>query len=455
MPLLDRTEVLSCQQQIGRTIVSTVHLDLLLSLEHLLMKFKSVKGTRDVLPNEAHKWQFVEQKIREIMERFNYREIRTPIFEETMLFARGIGERTDIVGKEMYTFQDKGGESLTLKPEMTASVMRAYIQHNLGEQLPLSKVYYLSPMFRQERPQAGRLRQFHQFGVEVIGTANPAVDAETIALAVSIYRQLGVVNFTTKINSVGCQVCRPRYKGLLASELKKVFDRLTPESQRRLETNPLRILDSKEEADRKATANAPLIKDHLCEECRTHFNLVQKYVTELGIDFEIDGRIVRGLDYYTKTAYELISKELGSQDALAGGGRYDLLIEELGGEPTPGVGFAAGIERLLAVLEKSEFPFDNEPRLTLFIAALDEASRGWALQQAHRLRNECISCDVDYLGRSLKAQMREADRQKARFVMIIGDKELNERKATLKNMTTGDQRTIAFEDILTALRADM
>jgi len=418
------------------------------------MKFKSIKGTKDVLPSEAHKWQFVEQKIREVMENFNYREIRTPIFEETALFARGIGELTDIVAKEMYTFQDKGGESLTLKPEMTASVMRAYIQHNLGEQLPLTKVYYLSPMFRQERPQAGRLRQFHQFGAEVIGTQNPSVDVETIALAVSIYKQFGITNFITKINSVGCPVCRPSYKELLTSELKKVYEKLSPESQRRLETNPLRILDSKEEVDRKVTANFPLMKDHLCGECRTHFNLVQKYLTELDIDFEVDGRIVRGLDYYTKTAFEIISKELGSQDALAGGGRYDLLIEELGGKPTPGVGFAAGIERLLLVLEKSEFPFNNEPSLTLFVAALDEKSRSWALQQAHRLRNEGIRCDVDYLGRSLKAQMREADRQKARFVMIIGDRELIERKATLKNMMTGEQRTIAFEDILNVLKMD-
>jgi len=333
-------------------------------------------------------------------------------------------------------------------------VMRAYIQHNLGEQLPLTKVYYLSPMFRQERPQAGRLRQFHQFGAEVIGTQNPSVDVETIALAVSIYKQFGITNFITKINSVGCPVCRPSYKELLTSELKKVYEKLSPESQRRLETNPLRILDSKEEVDRKVTANFPLMKDHLCGECRTHFNLVQKYLTELDIDFEVDGRIVRGLDYYTKTAFEIISKELGSQDALAGGGRYDLLIEELGGKPTPGVGFAAGIERLLLVLEKSEFPFNNEPSLTLFVAALDEKSRSWALQQAHRLRNEGIRCDVDYLGRSLKAQMREADRQKARFVMIIGDRELIERKATLKNMMTGEQRTIAFEDILNVLKMD-
>jgi histidyl-tRNA synthetase len=415
------------------------------------MKYKSIKGTKDVLPHEVHRWQSVEEKIRAVMEIFNYREIRTPVFEDTELFARGIGKRTDIVGKEMYTFEDKGGQSLTLKPEMTASVMRSYIQHNLGDKLQLTKVYYLSPMFRQERPQAGRLRQFHQFGAEAIGTRNARVDVEIIALAVSIYGGFGITNFTTKINSVGCPECRPRYRELLTTELKRVYDKLSPESQRRVETNPLRVLDSKEEADRLATDNSPLMKDYLCKECFEHFELVQNSLAALNITFEVDGRIVRGLDYYTKTAFEMVSAELGSQDALAGGGRYDLLIEELGGKPTPGVGFAAGMERLMLVLEKSGYFFDNEPRPTVFIAALDDASRAWAMAQAHHLRINGISCDIDYLGRSLKAQMREADRQKVGFVMVIGEKELGERKATIRHMATGNQRTIPFDEILDVL----
>ncbi len=385
------------------------------------------------------------------MELYNYKEIRTPVFEDTSLFTRGIGELTDIVGKEMYTFTDRSGDSITLKPEVTASVIRAFIQNNLGEQQPLTKVYYISPAFRQERPQAGRLRQFHQFGAEAIGGANAEVDAEVIALSAAIYDKFGINEFEVRINSVGCQICRAVYKDILKSYLEKVSDKLSPDSQRRLETNPMRILDSKDENDRSLTQNAPLMKDHLCDECKNHFDKLQDILNQSGVKYIIDGRIVRGLDYYTKTAYEIVSKALGSQDALVGGGRYDLLVNELGGKPTPSVGFAAGIERLLMVLEKTKGFKSDPPHLKLFLAAADEKSRIAVFKKALTLRNEGISCDVDLLNRSLKAQMREADRQLAEYVVVIGENEIKSNRAMLKNMKTGTQEEISFNDIQTYL----
>ncbi len=381
------------------------------------------------------------------MHAFNYREIRTPVFEETGLFARGIGELTDIVGKEMYTFQDRSGTSLTLKPEMTASVIRSYIQHNLGEQQPLVKAYYLSPMFRQERPQAGRLRQFHQFGAEAIGGISAAIDAEVIALSATIYESFGVNNFTLKINSVGCETCRPIYKELLRGYLQKKFNELSQESQLRFDQNPLRILDSKDEHDRALTKDAPLMKDHLCKECAEHFTELQETLRSLDIKFEVDGRIVRGLDYYTKTAYEIISTDLGSQDALAGGGRYDLLVKALGGKPTPSVGFAAGIERLLMVLEKKNAFMEEGSHPLLFIAAADEQGRKWALRQAMKFRRLGIACEIDQLGRSLKAQMREADRQRALYAVIVGVQELQAHEIVLKHMGTGVERTLKLDTL--------
>jgi len=385
------------------------------------------------------------------MQLFNYREIRTPVFEETALFARGIGELTDIVGKEMYTFPDRSETSLTLKPEMTASVIRAYIQHNLGEQ-PLAKVYYLSPMFRQERPQAGRLRQFHQFGAEAIGGELPSVDAEIIALAVEIYRTLGIENIALKINSVGCESCRPGYKALLKSYLERVRTQLSEESQKRLETNPLRILDSKDKQDRVLTADAPLMKDHLCAECSTHFRELQASLTSLKIPFEVDGRIVRGLDYYTKTAFEIIGKDLGAQDALAGGGRYDLLVKELGGKDTPAVGFAAGFERLLMTMEKQSLLNIPLPAPLIFIAAADEEGKRWALSQALELRRYGISCELDLLGRSLKAQMREADRQSARYVIVAGHNEITRQQFMMKSMKDGSETPVSAGRLLEEAR---
>lgn len=416
------------------------------------MKYKSIKGTRDVLPDESARWQFAEQTIRSVYHVFNYREIRTPVFEETSLFSRSIGELTDIVGKEMYTFTDRSKDSLTLKPEMTASVVRAYLQHNLGAQQPLVKVYYLSPMFRQERPQAGRLRQFHQFGAEAIGGAHPSVDAEVISLAIEIYRRFGITDAELRINSVGCPGCRPGYRDQLKRFLTGVFDRLSEESKRRFESNPLRILDSKDENDRLLTRDAPLMKDFLCKECADHFGELQRILSVLQIVFRIDGRIVRGLDYYTRTAFEILSTDLGSQDALAGGGRYDGLVEELGGPPTPGVGFAAGLERLLMVMSKRSPEAGQATPPSLFIAAADTEGRRWALENSLHLRQAGTACEIDFLDRSLKAQMREADRQQAEFVLVVGDREIREGSGVLKQMKTGKAHPVRLSEILPALR---
>ncbi len=388
------------------------------------------------------------------MEVFNYREIRTPVFEETALFERGIGEQTDIVGKEMYTFSDRSGTSITLKPEMTAAVMRSYIQNNLGEQQPLVKVYYIAPMFRQERPQAGRMRQFHQFGAEAIGGLNPAIDTEIIALSLEVYRSLGIKNFELRINSVGCALCRPMYRDVLQKYLYPHLEKLTEESRKRFETNPFRILDSKDEEDRLISKDAPLMKDYLCPACTEHFTGLQKYLTLLDIDFFVDGRIVRGLDYYTKTAYEIISKDLGSQDALAGGGRYDLLVQQLGGKQTPSVGFAAGLERLLMVIEKQKLDIGTAPSPRIFIIAADDSGRHWSLTNAIEMRRRGISCDIDFVERSVKSQMREADRQHAEYVIVIGKDEINRRQVRIKNMGNGSDEVVEFDRIIDYLLTD-
>jgi histidyl-tRNA synthetase len=416
------------------------------------LKFRSIKGTKDILPDEAAAWQHVEATVRRVMHAFNYKEIRTPIFEQTSLFARSIGELTDIVSKEMYTFLDRSEESITLRPEGTAAALRAYIQNNLGEQNPLSKVYYLGPMFRQERPQAGRLRQFHQFGAESLGGSSPLLDVEMMMLPLETYRQLGIDQFALKINSVGCENCRPLYRTILLTELRKVSSQLSHDSQARMENNPLRVLDSKDENDKALTANAPLIKDHLCDECTQHFAVVRSLLDKAGIKYEVDGRLVRGLDYYTKTAFEITSTALGSQDALAGGGRYDLLVEELGGKATPGVGFAAGIERLLMVLAKLEKNTIAAASLKIFLVGLDEPSRQWAFLKAQELRRNGIGAEVDYLERSVKAQMREANRQQAQYVAVIGESELKTKSAKLKHMQTGEETAVSLDSLELSLR---
>jgi len=421
------------------------------------VKFRAVKGTKDILPAESFLWHETEEMVRAAMHRFNYREIRTPVFEETSLFARGIGELTDIVGKEMYSFKDRSDTSLTLKPEMTAAVVRAYIQNNLGEQSSLVKLFYISPMFRQERPQAGRLRQFHQYGAEAIGGSHYTVDADIIALAVAVLEGAGISNYRVRINSVGCEKCRPAYKEKLKEFFRPKLDNLSEESRARFDQNVMRILDSKNENDRGLSAGAPLIKDNLCTECAGHFTGLTETLDALKIVYEVDGTIVRGLDYYTKTAFEITSGDLGSQDALVGGGRYDLLVSQLGGKETPAVGFAAGMERLLMVMEKQkagEFP---PPAPMIFIAAADEpgknAPRERALRLTMELRRAGMSAETDYQLRSLKAQMREADRQKARFVLVIGKTEMESGKGVLKEMASGEQTPVALDALVAHLRS--
>lgn len=410
-------------------------------------QFQRIKGTHDILPEDTPTWRYVEGVVHDIMHRYGFEEIRTPIFEDTALFARGIGQLTDIVSKEMYTFLDRGKKSLTLKPEGTAPVIRAYLEHSMGRRRPVQKLYYLSPMFRQENPQAGRQRQFHQFGAELIGAPQPEADVESITLALDIYHTLGVKGITLKINSVGDAQCREPYKALLKEYLRPRLDKLCKTCQERFDKNPLRILDCKEESCRRETAEAPKLIDHLCEDCRLHMDKVVALLDLQKVAFEIDHRMVRGLDYYTRTAYEIISPVLGAQDALGGGGRYDLLAEELGGNPTPAVGFAAGIERLLIALQREEALPELQPELDVYLAALGDPARQWVLPQARQLRRQGLRVDFDLLGRSLKAQMKEANRSNARFCVIVGDDELARNTVQLRDLKSSAQREIPIADI--------
>ena len=417
------------------------------------MSFRSIKGTKDILPGDSALWQRVEATVRSVMSDFRYAEIRTPVFEQTQLFSRSIGELTDIVSKEMYTFEDRGGESVTLRPEGTASVIRAYNQHSLGGLSPVSKVYYTGPMFRQERPQAGRLRQFHQFGAEAIGSSSPFLDVEMMVLPIRIYESLGLSQFQLTVNSVGCEKCRPAYKEKLIAALRDLSDRLSEDSRSRLEKNPMRVLDSKDQRDKDATRDVPVITDNLCDECASHFDRVKNSLESLSLSYVVDPRLVRGLDYYTKTAFEVTSSDLGSQDALAGGGRYDLLVEELGGKPTPGVGFAAGLERLLMVLEKAGKNEGITAAPVLYIVVADAASRAWAFDTAMALRKDGIPVELDYLDRSVKAQMREANKLNARYVVVVGENEVRTGTVRAKQMESGREVETAIGKLPEVLRS--
>lgn len=405
---------------------------------------KAITGTKDILPTDIPKWKYIESIIDKTMESFNYSEIRTPVFEETALFCRGIGEATDIVSKEMYTFLDKGGTSLTLRPEMTASVARAFIEHSLSSKQNLNKLYYVAPMFRQERPQAGRLRQFHQFGAEALGSTSPAQDAEIIIMAYDIIRALGLKNISVKINSLGVPESRENYKNVLREYLSDKLTGLSEESRKRFNTNILRIFDSKEEADQQIMQNAPLLIDYLDEESLSHFNVVKQLLGKAGIPFEVDARLVRGLDYYTKTTFEIVSGSVGSQSALCGGGRYDLLIEQLGGKPTPGVGFAAGIERILLACENEQSLALPEENLPLYIVRLDNSLMPDVFDLGLYFRRNNIKVEFDYLERSVKAQMREANKLNALYTIFMGGEEYSKGELVLKNMKDGSQENVAL-----------
>jgi len=412
------------------------------------MKYTRQRGTRDILPSEIRTWQFLEDNARAVFESYNYAEIRTPVFEQTELFTRSIGEDTDIVGKEMYTFIDKGERSITLRPEETAPVVRAIIENNLLGQNELVKLYYIGPMFRYERPQAGRSRQFHQAGVEAFGSSDPLIDAEVIELGLRYFIQIGLKELEVDINSVGCKKCRPKYK----EELKKYFkgrsSDLCETCQGRLERNPLRILDCKEPKCQKAIESAPATIDHLCQECGDHFNKVKAYLDKYGISYKLNKRLVRGLDYYTKTTFEIISRSLGAQNAVCGGGRYDTLVEELGGRSMPAIGFAIGMDRLVMVMQDQKIKVPEDQRLQVYIATLGDAAKEKGFEVLRNLRKMGIRSDMDYLGRSLNSQLKTADKLRAQFAIIIGDDELKNGVAVIRSMDNKTQEKIRFDEIL-------
>lgn len=414
-------------------------------------KYSTHLGMVDILPDEARKWQALEKLIRTEAEKFNFEEIRTPIMEQTELIVRGLGQLTDIVSKEIFSFS-RGEDNYVLRPELTAPVVRSFVENHLDQRGGSQKLFYIGPMFRAERPQKGRQRQFHQFGVEVLGSDDAVADVEAISFMIHIYQKLGITNTTLKLNSVGDPESREKYKAVLKEHLKPNYDKLSDISKKRFDKNPLRILDSKEEEDRPFVETAPLITDYLNEESQIHYSKVKEYLTDLGIHFEEDPYLVRGMDYYTRTAFELISPDLGAQDALAGGGRYDLLVEEIGGQPTPAVGFAAGMERLLIACEELGIPLGSEKSVDVYIVTLGDAARKWGVSKLPFLRNAGISATMDYMGRSMKAQMKDANRENASFTIIVGENELSEGKFTFRNMKVSEESSLSFDEILAKLK---
>ncbi|PIP77399.1 MAG: histidine--tRNA ligase [Ignavibacteria bacterium CG22_combo_CG10-13_8_21_14_all_37_15] len=407
---------------------------------------KAIYGTKDVLPKDVEKWNFLESTIKNIFASFNYKEIRTPLLEETGLFSRSIGEETDIVSKEMYTFQDRSETSITLRPEMTASVVRAFLEHSLSSQSSLNKLFYIAAMFRQERPQAGRFRQFHQFGAEVLGSSSPLLDAEIIILAYTILKSLGLVDITVKINSLGITSSRKVYLEILKEYLEPHLNELSEESRKRFEKNVLRIFDSKFENDIQIMKDAPKLIDHLDDESKQEFQVVQNILRSEQIPFLLDSSLVRGLDYYSKTTFEIVSDKVGSQSALCGGGRYDGLIELLGGTPNYGVGFAAGIERILLALQNEKTKLPDNSSLDLYVVLLNKELLNEYYLFATALRKNHLKVEIDYLSRSVKAQMREANKLRAKFVALFGGEEYAENKVVLKNMGTSVQQVLPLEN---------
>lgn len=406
------------------------------------------RGTKDILPDTVGHWTYVEEKIRKICKHYGFHELRTPIFEHTELFQRGIGEGTDVVDKEMYTFTDRGSRSITLRPENTASAVRAYLQNKLYGDNSLVKLFYMGSMFRYDRPQAGRMREFHQFGVESIGAESPLSDAEIIMLAVDFLQSLGMKDLSLSLNSVGCPRCRPKYREALKAYFREHLGELCRDCNDRFGRSPLRILDCKIDADKPFMAGAPKITDCLCDECKDHFERVKKLLTEAGIDFVLDPRLVRGLDYYTKTAFEIKYLPLGAQSAVAGGGRYDGLIEEMGGKPTPAVGFATGLERVLLALEKQNLLPENAPAEDAFVVALGDVAKEPAFCLLAKLRRAGLTASMDFAGRSMKAQMKQANKMHARFALILGEDEVKEDTVMMKDMVASKQEKVPLAEII-------
>lgn len=405
------------------------------------------KGTKDILPQDSFKWQFVEQKARETAKLFGASEIRTPTFEHTEVFLRGVGETTDIVNKEMYTFLDKGGRSITLKPEGTAGIARAFVENGLNNSALPAKFFYLTPCFRYERPQAGRLREFHQFGVEFLGSYSADIDAETILLAKTFLDKVGIKNVTLYINSIGCKACRKNYEDALKKYLNDNYDSLCPLCRDRLEKNPLRILDCKNEECKKITDGAPKIIDYICDDCSNHLSKVKKYLDIAGVEYKINPNIVRGLDYYTRTVFEFVSENIGAQGTVCGGGRYDGLIAQLGGMDTPGIGFAVGIERILLLLENTGVNIENTNKVKVYFAPMGEKESEKAFELVNVLRDNGISADFDHMGRGIKAQFKYADKIGAEIVAVIGSNELEKGEVKVKKMRDGSENTVKFTDL--------
>lgn len=403
---------------------------------------KAIKGTKDVLPSESYKNQYIESTALKIAEKFGYKEIRTPVFEHTELFQRGVGDTTDVVQKEMYTFDDKGGRSITLRPEGTAGSARAFLEHGLNNETLPQKVCYLTSCYRYEKPQAGRLREFHQFGAECFGTQSPLADAELISMAKSIIDDLGIKDVHLELNSIGCPECRAEYHKALKEYFSARKDELCPTCQDRLDRNPMRILDCKSPICSEIAAGAPVVLDYLCDECKEHFAKVKGYLDAMNIEYKINPQIVRGLDYYTKTVFEFVSDAIGSQGTVCGGGRYDGLVEELGGANTPSLGFGMGLERIQMVMEAQECEFPQPARPDLFIVALGEKATLKAIEIAKDMREEGFTALYDLNQRSLRAQMKYADKTGAQFSVVIGDNEVDNDLAKLKNMQTGDETDI-------------
>ncbi|MFP3903621.1 MAG: histidine--tRNA ligase [Armatimonadota bacterium] len=418
------------------------------------MRYQRPYGTNDITPEDASGWHFMESTFMDLCHRYCYGELRTPIFEDTDLFIRSVGEGTDIVSKEMYTFEDRGGRSLTLRAEGTAPAIRAYLENHLMEQDPerVVKLFYIAPIFRYDRPQAGRYRQHTQFGVEAIGTENPAVDAEVIHLAMTFFKSVGVEDVTLKLNSVGCPKCAPGYIETLKEAVSERLPEMCEDCQRRYDENPLRMLDCKEEGCQEILADAPRMIDVLCDDCAGHFEQVRGYLDELGIAYELDPDIVRGLDYYTRTAFEFIAPGLGAQSSIGGGGRYDGLIEEMGGEPTPAVGLGIGAERVMLVREALGITEQQRPRRGSYIITLGDRAWDEGVQLLARLRKTGFRVDIDYRRRSMRAQMREADRERFANALIIGENELDEGVVAVRDMKSGDQENVPFEDLPESLK---
>lgn len=409
------------------------------------------KGTKDTLPSQVYKWHYVEEKFSEICDKYGFKEIRTPAFEHTELFQRGVGDTTDIVQKEMYTFNDYANRSITLKPEGTSPVARAFIEHKQYAEVQPTKYYYITPCFRYEKPQSGRLRAFHQFGIEIFGTTNMLADADVICLGYDFLHEMGIKDIQLRINSVGCPECRKKHRDALRKFLEPVYDQLCNTCKDRYERNPMRILDCKSEICQDLVKDAPNMIDYLCDECADAFNDVKKNLDAMGIEYVVDPRIVRGLDYYTKTAFEFVTDSNGTQGTVCGGGRYDHLIEEIGGPPIPGVGFGLGIERLIMLMEENGVEIPQPEPLKAFIAVMGDNAKAFGLKLLRDLHRKGVKAEMDTLARNIKGQFKYADRLDAQYTVVIGDNELTEGVVTIKEMATSQQRQVKLDDLLEEL----